>query len=344
MQTDPDQPVALQLLGVIAHQEGRNDIAVRLITRALAIKPDYFDAHMNLGSVFRRMGKLDEAIASVRMAVAIRPDDARAHSKLGIVLQDQGKLNSAIASCHQALAIDPNYAEAHRLLASSKKFSKYDDDVKAMESAYALPSISDEQKMHLAFGLGKSFEDLRQYEKAFTYFSTGNAIKRRTYNFSIEGVENTFGILKKLFTTDLFSRLQLSGAPDDTPIFILGMPRSGTTLVEQILSSHPNVHGAGELNYLARSVAPYFGEISDAKFPDSVNQGSISHFSNAGSKYISMIRGHSVTARFITDKLPNNIQFIGIIKRNATECKNHTLTPLSVGHMPIDIQEFIRRK
>ncbi len=229
------------------------------------------------------------------------PDNQRRSAKNGGRIRLDGPL------------IDEFRETAYRQLASLKKFSEYDHDVKAMEEAWATPDLSDEQRMQLAFGLGKSFDDLRRYEKAFRFFSAGNDIKRGTYNFSVEHAENNFGMIKKLFTIDMFADHRLAGASDETPIFILGMPRSGTSLVEQILASHPKVHGGGELDYL-KNVVFHLNKSYKGIFTDVINQARINQFSNAGTKYIKMIRAHSNFARFITDKMPENFRFIGIIK------------------------------
>ena len=347
LKAEPIHPVAKNLLGIIAYQNENPEEARTLITQALAVAPDYPEAHNNLGNVLkglgaledavasyqqalaikpsfaeahnnlgkalRKLGRPEDAVASYHQAIAIKPDFADAHYNLGLALQDVGHLEDAAAGYRKALAVKPDFAEAHRLLAVVRKFSEYDDDIKAMEDTYAMPGLGDEQRMHLAFGLGKSFEDLQQYEKAFGFFLTGNAIKRGTCDFSIENAEKSFGNLKKLFIEKIFTKHLGAGSSDETPIFVLGMMRSGTTLVEQILASHPKVHGAGELDYLRDNVASNFSKIDDAKFVDSVNQASASRFSSAGGEYIDLIRGHSDKARFITDKMPN-FEFIGMIK------------------------------
>ena len=314
LHADPNQPVAMHLLGVIAHQVGHTDIAARLISGALAIKPDYVGALCDLGLAFEDMGRLDEAVDSYRRALAISPDCAKAHCNLGLVLHDLGRADEAIASFRSALSVDPDCAEAHFGLAVSKMHFDYDDDVKAAEDAYARPKNGDVQRMYLAFALGKAFEDLRQYEKAFTFFRTANAIKRGSYEYSIATEEGIFTSLKNIFTKDLFSKLQGTGSHDETPIFIVGLPRTGTTLVEQILASHPKVHGGGELGHLSRSITSNFSDVSDTNFVSVINHANLDRFSNAGNKYISMIREQSGTARFITDKMPDNFRFIGMIK------------------------------
>jgi len=348
LQTEPNQPIALSQLGVIAHRMGKNDIAVEFLTRALVIEPGRVDAqfnlgvvqkelgrldeaiasyrkalasdpnfaaaHINLGITLQEMGRLDEAIASYRQALAIKPDLAEAHNNLGITLQELGRLEEAATHYRRALAAKPDYAEAHRHLAQIRICAEYDHDVKAMEDSYAMPGLEDEQRMHLAFGLGKSFEDLGQYEKAFEFFSTGNAIRCRTYGFSTEISEKQIGYLQKLFTSSLFREYHGVGSPDQTPIFILGMPRSGTTLVEQILASHPNVHGAGEVDYLSQIVASYFSNIDDSGIATSIEQTKVDGFSRAGEEYIGKIRECASTANFVTDKMTTNFMFVGIIK------------------------------
>ena len=311
---EPDYAMAHFNLGNALQDLGKLDDAEASYLKALALKPDYAKAHNNLGTALQKSGKLDEAQAGYLKALALNPDYAEAATNLGTALQNLGKLDEAQARYRQALDINPDLAEAHRHLANVKNFSDYDNDIKAMESAYAMPGLGDEQRMHLAFGLGKAFEDLRQFEKAFGFFLTGNSIKRGTYDYPIDDVEKSFANLKNIFSKDLFAKHQPATSSDESPIFVLGMLRSGTTLVEQILASHPHVHGTGELDYLNRIVVSKFSNINDAKFNVRVNQATAAHFSDAGGKYISMIRERSATARFITNKLPINFRLIGMIR------------------------------
>jgi len=310
----PDLAEAHNNLGNTLRDLGKLDEAVASYHKALASSPDYAEAHSNLGIALKNLGKQDEALASFRQALAIAPDYPEAHSNLGNVFMVQGKLDDAVACYRKALAIAPDLAEAHRHLANVSKFTEYDDDIKAMEVAYAMPDLSDQQKMHIAFGLGKSFEDIGRYEKAFGFYRSANAIKRGAYEFSMATVEKYFENLKKLFTEDLFSRHLAAGSSDESPIFILGMLRSGTTLVEQVLASHPNVYGAGELNYINRIVTAYFRGIDDPGFTEGINQASIRDFSNAGDDYIRSIRLRANHVQFITDKMPPNFRLIGMIK------------------------------
>lgn len=348
LQSDPNQPAALHRLGLIAHQAGNDDLAVDLITKSLAIKPenpgalnnlgiayqglwrledavecyrkalaimpDFAEAHNNLGTALNELGKLDEAAASYREATVFKPDYAEAYSNLGLSLQEMGRLDEAVASFRKAATLDPGLAEAHRHLAGSKKHSEMDGDILAMEQAYARPAISDEQRMHLAFGLGKAFEDLHQYEKAFDFFAEGNAIKRESYSYASEDQANFIKKLGEVFDSSLFAKHQATGCGDATPIFILGMPRSGTTLVEQILASHPQVHGAGELGTLSRIVNSHFGKMSGGEFPETVQRFADADFERPGLEYIETVRKQAPDTRYITDKMPENFNYIGLLK------------------------------
>jgi len=301
-------------LGLALQDLGRLDEAATHFQQAIAINPEFAEAHNNLGITFRDLGRLDEAMASYQKALAIQPDYAEAHSNLSVALRDQGKVEEAVASCREAIAIDPDCAVAHRHLAGLKKHSDYDDDMRAMEQTYAKPTLTDEQRMDLAFGLGKAFEDVRQYEKAFDFFATANALRRKTYSYSSDEDEKLIKSIEAVFGPSLFSRHQDVGCTDETPIFILGMPRSGTSLVEQVLASHPQVYGAGELATLSQTISSHFTQENGLAFPGSVAHVQGADFEPAGAAYIQAIRKHSVEARFISNKMPGNFLYIGMIK------------------------------
>jgi predicted O-linked N-acetylglucosamine transferase (SPINDLY family) len=170
LQSDPNQPVALHMLGVIAHQVGKNDTAVDLITRALAIKPDYGDAHNNLGTALEDLGKMDEAVASYRKALAIKPDFAKGHFNLGNALGELGRADEAVESYHEALAIEPDYAEAHSNLGNAlRDLGKLDEAMASYHKALAImPGFAE---AHNNLGnvlkyLGKLDEAIASYRKA----------------------------------------------------------------------------------------------------------------------------------------------------------------------------------
>jgi len=174
LQVEANQPVALHLLGVIAHQMGKNDIAIDLIGKALDIKPDYAEAHNNLGLAFKELGKLDDAVASYLKATNINPDDANVHNNLGNTLQEQGKLDDAVASYYQALAIKPDYAEVHYNLGIALKVQgKMHDAVASYRKAIAIKS--DYAEAHNNLGL--AFKELGKLDDAVASYLKALAIK-----------------------------------------------------------------------------------------------------------------------------------------------------------------------
>ena len=174
LQVEVNHPVALHLLGVIAHQMGKNDIAIDLIGKAIAIKSDYVAAHNNLGLAFKELGKLDDAVASYLKAINIKPDYDEAHSNLGITLQEQGKLDDAVASYHKALAIKPDYAEAHSNLGNVlKDQEKLDDAVASYHKALAIkPDYAEAHR-----NLGNVFQQQGKLGDAVASYQKAIAIK-----------------------------------------------------------------------------------------------------------------------------------------------------------------------
>jgi tetratricopeptide (TPR) repeat protein len=173
LQIGPNQPVALHLLGVIAHQVGKNDIAVGLITKALAIKPDYAEAHNNLGLAFQGMGKLDDAVASYGQALAIQPDFASVHCNLGVALHDLRKIDEAFDSYHKALAIKHDYAEAHSNLVSTLlALGRLDEAVEHGQKAICINPQSSEAHLNL----GNALQSLREFNQAVACYNHALAI------------------------------------------------------------------------------------------------------------------------------------------------------------------------
>lgn len=311
---DPGNPLLHSNLGITLKTLGKLDEAIEAHERAVEIDSGIASIHNNLGYALEVHGRLNDAEKSYLKALAIDPEYAEALYNLGNALTSLGRLKEAEDSYRKTLAVQPEYAEAHRNLVNLIKHSEYDEDIKAMEEAYSVPSISDEQKMHLSFGLGKAFEDIHLYDKAFRFFKKGNSLKRRGYNYSINDQGKVFENLKEVFDSELFAQHLGSGCEDETPIFILGMPRSGTTLVEQILASHPQVYGAGELETVNQYATSYLSKGNGIEFPESIRQLNGVDFQHLGAEYVKNCRNHSPDIRFITDKMPGNFKYIGLIK------------------------------
>jgi tetratricopeptide (TPR) repeat protein len=314
LQLKPDYARAHYNMGVVLQTQAKREEAVVSYRQALNFKPDYVEAHYNLGIVLKELGRLEDAAASYRQALLFKPDLAEAHNNLGVIYSETGRMEEAVSSFKKALAINANFVLAYKGLATVEKFTADDDIIKTMERLYANNKISDTDRKDLGFSLGKILENLGDYEKSFHYLHEANILKRKSYTYSIKAEGDFFARIKKIFSPDFFASHADSGEQDLSPFFILGMPRSGTSLVEQILASHSAVFGAGELPFLsnlARNVCP---ENKSAQFPECLLELGEHVFKTMGRDYIKKIREYSKAAKHITDKMPHNFLYLGLIK------------------------------
>ena len=182
-----------------------------------------------------------------------------------------------------------------------------------MQKLYNGSNINTPGKMALAFALGKAFDDIKNFENAFKYYDEGNKIRRNNIEFSLKKESEEFLNIKTTFNKSFFNKYKKVGIDDVTPIFILGMPRSGTTLVEQIISSHPKVFAGGELSFFNDFIKDYFYKngVFSAEY---INQDNDKNFKKIGQEYINEIKNLSGKSTRVTDKLPINFKWIGFIK------------------------------
>ena len=313
LKINPDRGEALSNLGQSLHKLDRLDEAITCFHKSLVIQPDHIIALNNLGLCLQDKRQLGDAVKTFRKAIEINPGFHEAHNNLGNVMEEQGHMEEAHASFRRAIKIKPDFVEAYRHLITSQKNTEYSQEMKAMENLLERPNLPETEKMHLSFGLAKAYEDLKDYEKSFDFVLEGNRLKRLSYDYATQLNETYFSHLKETFDTAFFDLRKEWGCQDETPIFIVGMPRSGTSLVEQILASHPLVVGAGELMDLS-TVCHRHEKVKSRVFPGSVLDQDMEEFSSMGADYVEKLRIHSSSARYVTDKLPGNFPLIGMIK------------------------------
>ena len=309
----PKHQFGWKVLGAILGATGRNSEAVDANQISVALSPEDAEAHNNLGVSLKKLRKLKEAQASYTQAIALKPDFAEAHSNLGVTLQELGRLDEALASCRQAIALKPDYAEAHQALTSMKKFDAQDEQYSKMLELYLDESISEEQRCHINFGLAKAYEDLADYEQAYIHYGEGNALRKKLLNYDINQDVELFKQIKSNYSRIAQNSLEPDKLSKDLmPIFIVGMPRSGTTLVEQIISSHSQVTGAGELIYAAQ-----FGSDIATIFTE-VNNDTLLDFRQ---NYLNKLQNVSNGNLIVTDKMPQNFRYIGLLAAAFPEAK-----------------------
>lgn len=310
----PDEPEAHFNLGIALYDSGRLDEAVESFQRLIELKPDHVEAHFNLGNFFMAQGKQEEAVSSFNRALELKPDYAEARCNLGVLYKELGKTEDAVACFKQALFLKPDYVRAFKGLSLVGKYTEADEFVQKMQDLYNRKNISGPDRKDLGFALGKVYEDLGDFDKSFAFIFEANRLKRQSYQYTIQKDYELFVRIKKIFSPEFFTAHQGIGHKDKTPIFILGMPRSGTTLVEQILASHPLVFGAGELPVLVDLTNTLCVGAEKGKFPECMLHMDAATFAGLGSQYIKNIRKYSTETEYITDKMPHNFLRLGLIK------------------------------
>jgi tetratricopeptide (TPR) repeat protein len=302
-------------LGGVLNQQGQLDEAAAQYERALALNPNLFQAHNNLATVLRKQGKIEQAVAESERAVALQPAAADMHKTLANTLRQQGDFERALAAYQQALALSPDHADAHFNRAILKKFRADDPDLAALEALAAQPDrLSAREMIYVHFALGKALEDVGDYPRAFEQFLLGNGLKRREVEFSSAAAEQMFRLIAHTFDAGLLDRQAAAGDPSPVPIFVLGMPRSGSTLVEQILASHPQVQAAGEMNNLSRAVE--FSPGPDGRpipFPAYASGLTADSLRRMGQAYVASLPPLDEGKTRLTDKMPGNYVYIGLI-------------------------------
>ena len=289
----PSHPESYNNLGLALMAQKRTAEAVACFQTALTHNPKHARAFSNLGVARLELDDLEGAVEAFAQAAALKPDYARAHNNLGVALQALGRLEDAGRAFQAALDADPTYAEA---LFNRNGLGKGPDD-EAQQIAKRLVEERDPvARSTLLFALGRALERRGEYEAAFDAWSEANALRRAHAPFDIAGAERRMAAIAERFDAGLLERAEGKGADSDRPIFIVGMPRSGTTLVEQIISAHPDVEGGGELLHMARI----------ASGPASQGQD----WRALGEAYLDALPQGSPR---VTDKAIDNFQHIGLI-------------------------------
>ena len=309
----PDFAIAYNNLGNILKNKGEKKEAQQYFEKAIKIEPSFALALNNLGNLLRDENKFEQAIECFKSAIKHQPKLLPVYNNLGSLYQNQGKFDEAHQCFRSALKINPNFCIAHRQISISTKYSLKNKHFEEMKNKVLEKNLSNDQIMDLSFALGKAFDDVKDFEKSFQFYLTGNKIKRQSFEYSIQEDINYFQNIKNTFSFDLFKNIKNSGVKDSTPIFVLGMPRSGTSLVEQILSSHSDVYGAGELGDLSLLINKNFSNKGKINF-STIKIKNEDNLQKIGSDYINNIKRFNDSSKHITDKAINNFQFIGLIK------------------------------
>ena len=349
---DPRHADAFVNLGAIHRDRGELDLAASAYESALAIIPRHAKAVYNLGDVHNTRHSVAEAEDCFRQAAEIDPDfveafyyrglaltkldrlgDARrafertlelqpAHApalnSLGVVLQQQGHFDEAAAAFRRAIALGPRTADAIYNLLSLAATTKGSSGIEAMREILEplegeLDAFQPDDRAKLLFAMGRAFETLGGYDRAFEAIAAANAIMRTKFPGDVSLAERRMEQIAAVFTPALLSRLHNEGLASERPIFVVGMPRSGTTLVEQIISAHPAVHGAGELPALAKLILTIRGAHGSV-YPDWARRMTGVDCRVIGQSYLDALPQLAPGERRLTDKWLTNFEHLGLIR------------------------------
>ncbi len=332
--SDPGLAETHNNLGILIAARVGPEAAIAHYQAALAIRPDLAETHGNLGNALLKLKRPDEAIAQFRKALAISPDLAQAYNGLGNALQVLGRLDEAREAFATAVKLAPRNGSLFLPLAHAKRFAPDDPHLAAMETlAREGDKLSADDRIALEFALAKAFADLAQPERSFRHLREGNARERARIAYDETATLARLDRIRATFTPELMRANSGAGDPSPVPIFVVGMPRSGTTLIEQIIASHPAAFGAGEIDDF-RKLVPRRRDAGGAAvvYPEVVACLSGDELRELGARYLDRIRTmsrlrmslsanrgplrpdmRSPDAERIVDKLPANFDMLGLI-------------------------------
>jgi tetratricopeptide (TPR) repeat protein len=290
---------------------GRFQEAFAAYDEAIAQGPGFAPAHFGRGAALFALEDSEGALESYSRTISLDPQNAQAWAHLARTLGVLGRSAQAETAARRAVGLDPANPEAWCVLASLKRFGPGDPDLERMEAALAKPEVGQadpEGRLNLEFALGRAWLEAGEAGRAFAHLDQANRLERSRLDFDIDAYLATLDAMAGAIDAETIDRLAGAGDPSDQPIFIIGMPRSGTTLVEQILASHPQVQGAGELTLVDRLARrlPGAGEgLAEALLPDIM--------AALGAEYASRARALAPGAARLIDKLPGNFAYAGLI-------------------------------
>ncbi len=349
LQENPRNVDAMRLLAGVASAQGLPEEAESLLRRAIAVAPDFALAHLDLGNLMKDQQRFEEAIECFSKTAELHPHSGKPHYLHGAALAEAGRTYDAVDAYRKAIEVQPAhtgamlglghslktigeqdeavraYRECIRLrpedgeiywsMANLKTFRFSDEEIASMHRILEQDDLTERSRVHFLFALAKASEDAGHFDQAWQYYSDGNTLQRSLESYDPVRTEVANNELREVFNAELFAEKSGLGNPDPAPIFIVGLPRSGSTLLEQILASHSLVEGTAELPYLGRTATSLNHNRADGvNYPKAVIELGERHLQALGHKYLQWAEFHRQLdkPRFI-DKNPNNFANIGLL-------------------------------
>ena len=350
LKNNPNNIDAMRMLAMVAATLKRFDDAERLLRRAVGIAPDFLAAVIDLGRILKEQDRFEEAIGYFKKAIEINPNNPQTHFLLagayapaalnqeavkeyqrtlelsprhpgallglGNALKTIGRLDEAVKAYHDCISVKPNNGETYWSLANLKTYRFTDEQLQEMENRVQDGAgTTDKSEVNFLFALGKAYDDRHDYDRAWHYYERGNDKQRMLVQYDPVHTETINDGIIGVFDKALFEEKSGSGHPDPAPIFILGLPRSGSTLIEQVLASHSQVEGTSELPYLGRVATSLNRNRPDGiNYPEAVRELAPENLAALGEDYIRYAQLHRTEGKpFFVDKMPNNFPTTGFL-------------------------------
>jgi len=349
---DPNNVDALRLLALLASRTGAVDQAINMLENCTKIAPDYALAWENLAKMYRqkddpdslqkaafcfrkatelrpnwaegwaglgtmqtRSSQHEEGIESYKKSIELKANQPRVHLSLGHVYKTTGNQEACISSYNEAISFDNNFGEAYWSLANLKTYKFSGEEISSMEKKIELTEVPEREKVHFLFSLGKAFEDMGNYDESFEYYKRGNDLNRGRTTYDPKAIEALSERLKQFFTEERFQENKDFGDNSSAPIFIVGLPRSGSTLIEQILASHSKIEGTMELPNIMNIARKLGNSTKDrTAYPEVIESLQGSDLTDLGKSFIDETQFLRTGKQYFIDKMPNNFSHIGLIK------------------------------
>ncbi len=340
---------ALRMLARVADEAERPAEAERLLRRVISLAPDFDDARLDLARVLKQRDKVeqavestsevvtrsprnplaqylhasmlaltrryDESVAAYHESIRLRPDNPGAWIGLGHLLKTLGRQQEGIDAYREALKLRPEFGEVYWSLANLKTFRFTQEEIATMERCAADATLDEDALVHFRFALAKSREDEGRHEEAFSLYEEANSTQRMRVAFDPVDTQSQHERIRAVFTPDFLAARRATGRENEpVPIFIVGLPRSGSTLLEQILASHPLVEGTAELPDIARAISEITRRHPEQRYPQALARLSDAEIAGLGRDYLERTRRHRSGKPFFTDKMPNNFAAVGLIR------------------------------
>ncbi len=313
---DPKFAMAYNNLGLIFFNNKSDYIgAENNYKKSISADSKIAEPHNNLGNLYNALDKFQEAIDCYKKAIELNPKIAQFHHNIGNSYITLGSFGKAKDHYKRAIELNPFFTDSHRSLSRLIKYSQTENHFKLLKDINKKINSNDLiNKSNISFALGKAYEDINDFENSYKSYYEANNCYRKKINFSINNEQKKFKEIKKIFEKDFYKKFKNLESTDKSSIFILGMPRSGTTLVEQILSNHPKVFGADEVEYFPQLIKKEF-QIDDLdQLFNKINIINSNSLKNIADKYLYTMKSLSKNSEKFTDKFPANFLLIGFIR------------------------------